>query len=181
MSTKREYPEWMGKMRALNADELQEFLDGPCSRGGSPPSTARAIPISHPGLAGVGRRIDVGDPTRKNHLRPAFAASSALFSVLRHGQHSLHPGSVSRPGGSCRRTGADAWRVARNRPPDVDSLFGRTRSGVSWSLHECARVIWLRSRRRRRFPGKASSGRQSTLMTRMRRPPRTKARHPAVK
>lgn len=29
MSAKREYPEWMGKMRALNADEIQEFLDGP--------------------------------------------------------------------------------------------------------------------------------------------------------
>ncbi|MCY3832748.1 MAG: pyridoxamine 5'-phosphate oxidase family protein, partial [Chloroflexi bacterium] len=29
MSAKREYPEWMGKMRALNAAELQEFLDGP--------------------------------------------------------------------------------------------------------------------------------------------------------
>lgn len=29
MNAKREYPDWMGKMRALNADELQEFLDGP--------------------------------------------------------------------------------------------------------------------------------------------------------
>ena len=29
MSAKREYPEWMGKMRALNAEEIQEFLDGP--------------------------------------------------------------------------------------------------------------------------------------------------------
>ena len=29
MSAKREYPEWMGKMRGLNAEELQEFLDGP--------------------------------------------------------------------------------------------------------------------------------------------------------
>ena len=29
MSAKREYPEWMGKMRGLYPDELQEFLDGP--------------------------------------------------------------------------------------------------------------------------------------------------------
>ncbi|MYD09735.1 MAG: hypothetical protein F4X02_06795 [Chloroflexi bacterium] len=29
MSEKREYPEWMGKMRGLYPDELQEFLDGP--------------------------------------------------------------------------------------------------------------------------------------------------------
>ena len=29
MSATREYPDWMGKMRALNADEIQEFLDGP--------------------------------------------------------------------------------------------------------------------------------------------------------
>ncbi len=29
MSEKREYPEWMGKMRALYPPEIQEFLDGP--------------------------------------------------------------------------------------------------------------------------------------------------------
>lgn len=29
MSAKREYPEWMGKMRGLYAEELQGFLDGP--------------------------------------------------------------------------------------------------------------------------------------------------------
>lgn len=29
MSEKRQYPEWMGKMRGLYPDELQEFLDGP--------------------------------------------------------------------------------------------------------------------------------------------------------
>jgi len=29
MSAKRTYPEWMGKMRALNAEEIQEFLAGP--------------------------------------------------------------------------------------------------------------------------------------------------------
>lgn len=29
MSAKHEYPEWMGKMRGLYRDEMQEFLDGP--------------------------------------------------------------------------------------------------------------------------------------------------------
>lgn len=29
MSEEREYPEWMGKMRALTPDEIKEFLDGP--------------------------------------------------------------------------------------------------------------------------------------------------------
>jgi PPOX class probable F420-dependent enzyme len=29
MTEKREYPEWMGKMRALYPDEIKEFLDGP--------------------------------------------------------------------------------------------------------------------------------------------------------
>jgi hypothetical protein len=29
MSEKREYPEWMGKMRALTKEEIKEFLDGP--------------------------------------------------------------------------------------------------------------------------------------------------------
>ena len=29
MSEKREYPEWMGKMRSLTNEEIKEFLDGP--------------------------------------------------------------------------------------------------------------------------------------------------------
>ncbi|PJF39712.1 MAG: hypothetical protein D6737_10030 [Chloroflexi bacterium] len=29
MNEERKYPEWMGKMRSLNADEIKEFLDGP--------------------------------------------------------------------------------------------------------------------------------------------------------
>ena len=180
MSAKREYPEWMGKMRGLNAEELKEFLDGPVvARIATVDS--KGDPYITPGLAGVGRGIDVGDPARENHLRPAFAAPSALFGVLRHGQHSLHPGVVSRPGRSRRRTGADARRVAGDRPPDVDCVIWANAVRNIWSLHECARVIWSRSRRRRRFPGKASSGRRSTSMTRMRRPPRTEARQQAAK
>ena len=82
MSEKREYPEWMGKMRGLYADELQEFLDGPV--------VARIATVDSKGdpyVTPVWQEWDgecnVDYPAGEDDIRATLASLPALLGVLR--------------------------------------------------------------------------------------------------